>query len=278
MTQPPLSSALSQLERDLGVSLVTRAARGIIPTQAGRELTRFANELMGAMDDERQRLQLIDAGGVGDLRLAVVSPFLWGPLPDLLKRFAEAAPEVDVTVTSPAPLQVLEDVRTRKADLGVVSVTAASELKERWGHELQIVKAGSFPLIAALPSALSSGNAPIDLRELDGATWFMVRSTLGVDSLPEIITGAWRDYHLRPGRVRTVESVPTAMPLIAAGLGLSLVPEPVRTMPGGGVMLRELRQELPHLESAVIYSRKSEFTAVMKLFLEMALDETHEVI
>jgi len=43
-------------------------------------------------------------------------------------------------------------------------------------------------------------------------------------------------------------------------------------------MLRELRQELPHLESAVIYSRKSEFTAVMKLFLEMALDETHEVI
>ncbi|HJX78350.1 LysR family transcriptional regulator [Glutamicibacter sp.] len=272
MTQPPLSAALAQLERDLSVSLVTRNARGIIPTKAGQELTRYANELLGSMDDERHRLQLIEAGGIGDLRLAVVSPFLWGRMPRLLESFAEAAPQVDVTVTSPAPLEVLDAVRTGKADLGVISVTSVDDLSERWGHHLHVHRVGSFPLIAALPSGYSAAQGPFDLTDLDGATWFMVRATLGVDSLPEIITNAWRDHRVRPGRVRVVESVPTAVPLIAAGLGVSLVPEPVRTMPGGGVVLRELKQELPQLQSALIYSRRVEFTAVMKLFLELALE------
>lgn len=271
MTQPPLSAALGQLEKDLGVTLLTRTARGVVPTPAGHELTKHTHEILASMEDVRGRLRHIHEGGVGDLRLAVVSPFLWGRLPELLRRFVAVAPDVDVSVSSPAPLDVLEAVRSGKADLGVLSVTETSELRERYGHELHVARAGSFPLIAALPPSYAGAADPFDLADLDGTTWIMARSTLGVASLPEIIRDAWRDNRIRPQRERTVESVPTAMPLIAAELGVTLVPEPVRSMPGPGVVLRSLMQELPVLESAIVWSRREEPSAVMRRFLSMAV-------
>ena len=270
MTQPPLSAALVQLEKSLGVELMARTARGVVPTHAGQELTRYAYELLGSMEDVRERLMRIAEGKTGDLRLSVVSPFLWGRLPELLTRFVSAAPDVDVSVSSPAPLDVLDAVRSRKADFGVLSVTDAAELRERYGHELHVARAGSFPLIAALPPRFAGFADPFDIGELDGETWIMARSTLGVSSLPEVIRQAWEEHRIRPGRERTVESVPTAMPLIAADLGVSLVPEPVRAMPGPGVLLRRLAQEIPPLESAIVWNRKDELSAVMRRFLSMA--------
>lgn len=270
MTQPPLSAALVQLEKDLGASLMTRTARGVVPTPAGQALTRYAYELLGSMEEVRERLRRIDEGRAGDLRLAVVSPFLWGRLPDLLTRFVAAAPDVDVSVSSPAPLEVLDAVRAGKADFGVVSVTEVAELRERYGHELHVARAGSFPLIAALPPRFAGSADPFDLKRLDGEAWIMARSTLGVASLPEIVRRAWQDHRIRPRRERTIESVPTAMPLIAADLGVSLVPDPVRAMPGPGVLLRTLAQDLPPLESAIVWGRREEPTAVMRRFLSMA--------
>lgn len=270
MTQPPLSAALAQLEKDLGVDLVTRTARGVVPTPAGQALTRYAYELLGSMDDVRERLKRINEGGTGDLRLAVVSPFLWGRLPELLTRFVAAAPEVDVSVSSPAPLDVLDAVRSGKTDLGVLSVTEVAELRERYGHELHVARAGSFPLIAALPPRFAGSPDPFDLTALDGETWIMGRSTLGVASLPEVAREAWRIYRIRPRRERIIESVPTAMPLIAADLGVALVPEPVSTMPGPDVLLRTVTQNLPSLEFAIVWSRKEEPTAVMRRFLSFA--------
>lgn len=271
MTQPPLSAALIQLEKDLGVGLVKRTARGIVPSAAGLALTKYGYELLASMNDVRERLRRIDEGRTGDLSLAVVPPFLWGPLPDLLRRFVVAAPDVDVSVSAPAPLEVLEAVRSGKADLGVVSVTETAELRERYGAELHMARAGSFALLAALPPRFAGAPDPFDLTSLDGETWIMARSTLGVASLPEIVRDAWRDHRVRPRRERTVESVGTAMPLIAADLGVALVPEPVRSMPGQAVLLRSLAQDLPPLESTVVWSRKQEPTAAMRRFLAMAM-------
>lgn len=271
MTQPPLSAALGQLEKDVGVTLVERTARGVVPTRAGHALTRYVYELLGSMDETRERLRRIDAGAVGELRLAVVSPFLAHALPELLRRFAATVPEVDVSVSSPAPLDVLDAVRSRSADLGVLAVTDVAELEERYGHEVHVARAGTYSLVAALPPQFAGSPDPVDLRDLDGATWVMARSTLGVSSLPEVVREAWRAHGVRPARERVVESISTAMPLIAADLGVALVPDALRHLAGPRVVVRRIEQELPALEYAVVWSRREEPTAVMRRFLSMAM-------
>jgi LysR family transcriptional regulator, benzoate and cis,cis-muconate-responsive activator of ben and cat genes len=270
MTQPPLSAALSQLEKDLGVKLVTRTGRGVTPTPAGRALTLSATELLGSMEDIRARLKRIDSGLVGELRLAVVAPFLWGPLTELLRRTVTASPDVDVSVSSPAPLEILDLVRTGKADLGVIAVTETAALAEKFGEELHAARAGDYPLVAAVPPRFAGAPDPLDLTELSGEPWIMPRSTLGVPSLPEVIRDAWAEYGITPAREQTVESVATGLTLTSADLGVSLVPGSVRDVFHAGVLLRRPLQALPSLEFSVVWRKRDELPPAARRFLAMA--------
>lgn len=271
MTQPPLSAALSQLERDVGVKLVTRTSRGVSPTPAGRALSRSATELLDSMEQTRARLRRIAAGMVGELRLAVVAPFLWGPLPELLQRTVAASPDVDVSVSSPAPWDVVELVRSGKADLGVLGVTKAATLAGKFGDELHAARAGDYPLVAALPPRFSGTPASFDLTELSNEPWIMPRSTLGVPSLPEVVREAWVEYGIKPSREQTVESVATGLFLTAADLGVSLVPASVKDAFHGGVILRRPLQPLPPLEFGIVWRRRDKLPPTARRFLELAI-------
>lgn len=270
MTQPPLSSALSQLEKNLEVKLFNRTARGVVPTPAGQELAAYARETLTTMERMKKRLQNIERGGIGTLRLAAVFPYLWGPLPGIISQMVAAESKVDVSLMAPAPLEILNAVRRKTADLGVIAVANLSELEEKYGHELEIHPALGTDLIAALPHRFSDMPDPIDFKSLDSEPWLMVETTLGVRSLPELVRQAWLEFGVTPQSEQFVESVSTALPLIVADLGVTLLPSTFQQAFSDTIAFRSVKQELPGLKFAIVRDRTVPVTSTMKKFIELA--------
>lgn len=274
MTQPPLSAALSQLEKNLEVKLLNRTARGVIPTPAGQELAAYARETLTTMERMKKRLQNIELGGIGTLRLAAVFPYLWGPLPKIMNQMMQPESKVDVSLMAPAPLEVLNAVRRKTADLGVIAVANLSELEEKYGHEFEILPASGTSLIAALPHRFSDLPDPIDFTNLDGQPWLMVETTLGVRSLPEVVRQAWLEFDVTPQSERFVESVSTALPLIVADLGLTLLPSTFQQAFSESIAFRRIQQTLPGLKFAIVRDRTVPVTSTMQKFIHLAASNT----
>lgn len=268
MTQPPLSSALNQLEKSLEIQLLNRTARGVIPTPAGQELALYARETLTTMGRMKKHLQNIDDGGVGTLRLAAVFPYLWGPLPGILSQMVRT--EVDISLMAPAPLEVLKAVRRKTADLGVIAVAKIAELEEKYGHELEITPASGTDLLAALPPRFADLPEPIDFKLLDNEPWLMAETTLGVRSLPEVVRQAWLEGGVTPQSERFIESISTALPLIVADLGVTLLPSTFKQVFSEAIAFKALKQKLPSLQFAIIRDHTVPITSPMQKFIDLA--------
>jgi DNA-binding transcriptional LysR family regulator len=114
VTEPAVSAAVSALQRDLGVELVTRQGRGIVLTPAGETLARYAAELLGLRDQALREIR-----GARVLRLAAVTTAAEHVVPPLLKVFREQAPQVEVSLEVGNREQVFEMLARRQVDVAV---------------------------------------------------------------------------------------------------------------------------------------------------------------
>ena len=114
VTEPAVSAAVSALQRDLGVELVTRQGRGVALTPAGETLARYAAELLGLRDQALREIREVRA-----LRLAAVTTAGEYVVPPLLKAFRAEQPGVDVTVEVGNRAEVFERLARRQVDLAI---------------------------------------------------------------------------------------------------------------------------------------------------------------
>jgi DNA-binding transcriptional LysR family regulator len=114
VTEPAVSAAVSALQRDLGVELVARQGRGIVLTEAGEILARYAAELLGVRDQALRELR-----GARALRLAAVTTAGEYVVPPLLKAFHGERPEVEIGLEVGNRASVFERLLQRQADLAV---------------------------------------------------------------------------------------------------------------------------------------------------------------
>ena len=92
VTEPAVSAAVSALQRDLGVELVTRQGRGIVLTPAGETLARYAEELLGLRDQALREIREVRALR---LRLTTAGEYV---VPPILKAFRAERPDVEVSL------------------------------------------------------------------------------------------------------------------------------------------------------------------------------------
>ena len=112
MSQPPLSQAILQLERQLDVTLFDRSGRKVTLTETGRAFAAQCRKLLAAAQHAQEVAIQAEAGLVGTLRIGVVTSALSEPLLSTLTAFRHASPRVDLQITevdtargraSPAP-------------------------------------------------------------------------------------------------------------------------------------------------------------------------------
>jgi DNA-binding transcriptional LysR family regulator len=124
ITQPAASQQVRALERRLGAPLLDRSTRGVLPTEAGAVLYRWARQML---DLEEQALA--ELGGLGDLRQGhVVVGASTGPgehiLPRLIIDFQRRVPGVRVTLRVADTQEIIEQVLARDLEVGVVGTSS----------------------------------------------------------------------------------------------------------------------------------------------------------
>jgi DNA-binding transcriptional LysR family regulator len=258
MTQPPLTLAIQQLERRLGVLLFDRTRRSVALTQAGSSLVEPARQLLQQAAALQGRARSALAGDVGRVRIGFVSTIGFGPLPGWLRAFRDVAPGIAVELieaTSDVQLIALErgeiDAGFMLHAPGLAPATAPASLK------LQRLSLGVEPLLLALPDA-----APWALPQRLGAAQLLAQPLVMFprSATPSLYDAVVAFYH-RHGAALVIAQEATQMQtivnLVSAGLGLALVPRAVAQLQRRGVVYRPLPKGLaadaPQCETSLLW-------------------------
>jgi DNA-binding transcriptional LysR family regulator len=115
-----LSKRIAAIEAAVGTPLLQRGRRGVSPTPAGEALLRQARDLLGAMDRLQAELSEFSAGAQGSVRVMASVSVLAEQLPDDLAGFLAQHQAVRVSVDERLSHEIIRSVREGSADLGVL--------------------------------------------------------------------------------------------------------------------------------------------------------------
>lgn len=271
MTQPPLSASLKNLEEELGVKLLERTARGIIPTQAGRLLLQKGGRLVEETDQLTRELQLQGRGLSGSLHLAAILPFAWAYLPRVLARFREISPNTDLTLTDVEPGTVVEGIRGGTLDVAIVATGSASRLKAMYQEDVYMEPVSKLGLSLVLPTRFSDAPKTVQLEDLADETWLLPAPSIRLPGMTEMLVDFWLDRGMALPRVKPVTSLQTTLPLIAADLGISAMPPEIQQIARTTVVTRRTDPPLPAMEVVAMWSAEREPSAVAAKFIDVLL-------
>ncbi|KWI80092.1 LysR family transcriptional regulator [Burkholderia ubonensis] len=247
MTQPPLSRQLQAIEDEIGLPLFERGARPLKLTEAGRVFYAQAKRLVDQADElgplTRRLAQMSERIVIG-----FVPSTLYGALPDVIRAFRETWPDVELSLIEMFTLEQLGALKGGRIDVGFGRLRFDDD---------QLVREALIEekLIAALPAGhpLADPDRPLALADVANETLIVYPSTPR-PSFADQQLSALRDGGLAPAGVHEVRELQTALGLVAAEVGVSLVPESVEGVRVKGVVYRRLPE--PVATSPIIMSRR----------------------
>lgn len=245
ISQPPLSRQIAALERTLGVPLLARNSRTARLTPAGRRFHEQTRTLLDALDRAVRDAQATARGERGQLRLGFTMLAAWNVLPRLLKDYADAHPDVDVALTEVVPRDLAAALAAGDADLGIT-------FPGRLPPTLSYLPLHSEPLCAVLPAGHRLAQAAaVPVGELAGEP-FVTFPASTAPALHEVVSACCRTHGFAPKARLETDLQQTIVNLVAAGLGVSLVPDSMRRMQLPGAVFRPLVAS-PRLELGVAW-------------------------
>lgn len=239
ISQPPLSQQIKSLEEELCAELFKRSSRRVELTPAGKVFLVRARNLLSMAEDAADEARRVAAGLEGVLRLGFVTPAMDGPLPRVIAGFRGNWPGVRLDLKEASTVEQLEALRGGRLDIGFIRAH---------GGNAQGLAARSFlrePYVLALPRghALTAGQS-VSLAELDGQPFIFFARQQG-PGLHDEIMAAFSRAGAAPFITQEVLSKRSTLALVAAGLGLALVPASTARASMEEVVFRRLREELP---------------------------------
>jgi DNA-binding transcriptional LysR family regulator len=242
IAQPPLSQQIRQLERELGVTLLIRSTRNVELTPAGQAYLERAVKIIDAVDDAADLARRVADGTTGRLTIGCVGSATYSVLPQLVRALGAALPDVDVRVRGEmlAPAQ-LEALATGDIDLALLRPPVLNP-----GLATSMVR--SDPLLVAVPAGhrlakrkrLTIG----DLRDED----FVAHVGGGRSVMGTLLVRLCAGAGFVPRVRHEVEETSTLVTLVAAGLGVAVVPAPTSALDIAGVAYRPLRPREPTVD------------------------------
>src|SRR3989449_1424834 len=220
LTQPAVSARIRALEDSLSVRLFERGRQGhgLALSAAGRALRPHAEQLLQSVALARQAVHDIRPTSGGAIQIAAVLSICTYLLPDVLKRFQTAHPNVMITVRSGHSKEVLEMVLRGEAEIGL-----ARSLQH---PEVETVSLRDDPLIlVGRPKSWPTSARRARLAEVaDRPLIFFDRGSSDWTPTP----GLFRPARLLPNRTPQGAAIPTAKREAERGVGAALPPPPAR--------------------------------------------------
>jgi len=247
MAQPPLSQAIRQLETDLGVELLQRTTRRVALTDAGRGYLARARRILGEVNEAAHEARRIAAGAVGHLAIGCVGSATYSLLPALSRGLSRELPGVDFSFRGEmlVPDQIAA-LRSGEIDLALLRPPIAD-------LSLTVRPLRRDRLVVALPADHPlSARRQVRLTDLWDAD-LIVHSADRRSMMYDVVLGMFRDAGAEPRIRHEVGETSTLITLVAGGLGVAIVPEPVMALALDGVLFRPLVRPSVRVDLAVAH-------------------------
>jgi len=243
LSQPPLTRHIQALEEKVGARLFERNTHSVALTEPGRLFLEDARTFLQHLDRAVATVQRAKAGETSRLRLAFVGALLDEKLVRLVQGFRQQHPACQLEVTDLAPSDQLAALHAGEIDGGFIGAHPRKVTKEFsflvWNRERLVLAMAEAHPLAGLPS--------LGWKDLRGLSWVMV-SRRAAPAFRRQFAALVDQRQLGGSIVQESDRVPAVLTMVAAGSGVTLVPQAVEHLIGSGVVFKPIPSTAPLLE------------------------------
>lgn len=261
VSQPALSTQIKELERKLGVTLFERSARGVMLTTPGDAVVERARIVLREMNDLIEASRYDGKNLHGRVALGVIPTLAPYVLPDVVKIFVRKHADSQLHIRELQTNDLLESLRHGDIDVGLLALPVPS-------REFDTAPVAEDKFVLAIPEGhkLARGKSPVSLEALRYDRVILLEEGHCLrDQAMEVCQLAISE----PSEVQAT-SMPALVQMVAAGLGVTLLPEcavEVEASPGRGIAIRRFSGHAPRRTIGLVWRRTSPFADV---YLEFA--------
>jgi DNA-binding transcriptional LysR family regulator len=269
MQQPPLSQQIQALEAELDVQLFRRKPRGVELTQAGEALLVDAQVILARVEHAVAATKRAARGEQGRITVGFTSSVPFHPfMPRIIRAFRDAFPLISLVLEEGGTSELVEALRQERIDTAFIRSPVADPL----GLEVRPIL--EEEMVAALPAAHPLAQRPegeaLPLSALAAETFLLYRRPSGPGLYDSILAGCHR-AGFTPHVGQEAPRMVSTLNLVAAGLGVSIVPASMRGLRMDGVAFSTLKDRPPLRAPLTFAHRRNERSAVVRRFIDLVV-------
>ena len=263
--QPPLSQQIQQLEREVGAPLFNRLPRGVSLTEAGQRLLQDARSILLQVDQALGNARRAARGEVGAIRIGFTSSASFNPfVTSAIRDYRRAFPDVGVILLEETTAHLLSLFQAQRLDAAFVRPAPGEA-----GHLDTHLLFREAMLIALPEGHRFAGQRSIPLRAL-AEEFFILYPRRNGRALYDAIVGACQAAGFSPTVGQEAPQMGSTVTLVAAGIGVSIVPASMGHLRTPGVTYRRIKGNGPRADLSLVH-RDVSAPAVTQAFCGMVL-------
>jgi DNA-binding transcriptional LysR family regulator len=267
--QPPLSLQIRQLEQALDVQLFRRVPRGVELTTAGAALLEHARSVLEQLDRAVAITRRTARGEQGRVVIGFTSSTPFHPfVPRIIRAFRELSPLVSLVLEESGSSELVQGLRSEEIDAAFIRSPVADTAGLTVRPLLQEVMIAALPAAHPLATVPNPSCAPLPLTQLATETFILYKRPGGPGLYDAIIT-ACRGAGFSPRVGQEAPRILSTLNLVAAGLGVSIVPESLSRLQMDGVVYRPLGKKPPLHAPLILACRSGENSAAVQRFINL---------
>jgi LysR family hydrogen peroxide-inducible transcriptional activator len=253
VSQPALSAQIKELERKLGVTLFERSARGAMPTNHGLEVIERARLILREMNElvettKHDGNQLLGRIGLGVI--PTLAPYL---LPNVVRAFTDEHVDAELQIREQQTSHLLESLRHGEIDFGLLALPIGTD-----EFATAVIRIDKFVLALPQSHPLARVTSPVKLDVLRDERVILLEEG---HCLRDQVTQVCHLAFSEPSEIQAT-SMATLAQMVAAGLGVTLLPEcaeKVEAGPGRGIVTRRFSGQSPSRTIGLVWRKSSPF-------------------
>ena len=262
LSQPALSSQIQHLEDELGVKLLYRTRRIVRLTPEGEVFVEEARATLARADRAMERVRKASRGEVGHLRIAFVSSAALEIVPRIVTLARRKLPNVSLDIRNMRTSLQLQGFRENTIDIGFLRLPLQDDTLR-----LQVIH--REPFVIVLPAAHPlARRARIKLTDLRNEP-FVAYGRQWAPGFFDLIVRMCTDSGFSPNIVQETGEMYTATALVAAGVGIAILPRSIVLAQRKDIVLKPISPRIAISEIAVA-TRKDRDTPLLRAFLAIA--------
>ncbi|OHV12802.1 LysR substrate-binding domain-containing protein [Kushneria phosphatilytica] len=243
ISQPPLSNQIKNLEEEIGVQLLVRNNKEVRITPAGQYFLEAARKCIAALDKEIEFTQRIAQGKEGTVSIGFSGTMSFHVLPSIVKDFKKNHPGIDIRLQQLTTYNQIVGLIHGTIDIGFL----VSPVSDQRIDSITILEER---FVACLPKnhPLATGCQVIDVSRLGNENWVMTPREAGHGYYDAILT-LCKEHGFKPNVIQTAQEQQTLVALVAAEMGVTLLPQSATYIKNDHVVYKEIDSNMKKISS-----------------------------